>query len=137
MNLLHGKTDEPPWRHWYRRALPTYWVFLFCVTHLPDLKLRGPLPSPDKWSHFIAFALLAFLFWRCAETIWRPLSWRFVWIAAFWLTLYAAFDEYTQQFARRSSDPVDFLCDVGGILPVLALLEWRRRARSGTHTAAA
>ncbi len=130
MKLLHRKTTEPPWRHWYRRALPTYWVFLFCVTHLPRLRMTGPIPSPDKWSHVFAYALLAFLFWRCAETLGRPLTWRFVWIAGFWLTLYAAFDEFTQQFFGRSADALDFLCNVAGLVPTLALLEWRRRTRA-------
>ena len=118
---------ESVWAQWYRRALPAYLLFLFSVTHLPFLRLDVPIASSDKLAHLGAFGLLAFLFWRFVEALGRPLSGRFVYIAAFWLIAYAAFDEYLQQFVGRSTDLDDWLCDVGGIAAVLALLEWRRR----------
>ena len=138
-----SSTRPPPesvWTQWYRRALPAYWLFLFSVTHLPFLRLGGPIESPDKVAHVVAFGLLAFLFWRFAETLQRPLTDRFVYIAAFSLIAYGAFDEYLQQFVGRGTDLDDWLCDTGGIVVVLALLEWRRRkarrraaARDETH----
>ena len=118
---------ESVWAQWYRRALPAYLLFLFSVTHLPFLRLDVPIASSDKLAHLGAFGLLAFLFWRFVEALGRPPSGRFVYIAAFWLIAYAAFDEYLQQFVGRSTDLDDWLCDVGGIAAVLALLEWRRR----------
>lgn len=119
----------PGWEHFYRRILPAYWVFLFLCTHFPRADLPGPRDS-DKGVHFAAFGLLAFLYWRCAESIRRPLPGAFVWSAAAALTGYAALDEGLQQYFGRESDWIDWSCDVGGIVGVLGVLEWRRR-RSG------
>jgi VanZ family protein len=118
------------WARWYRRALPAYWISLFCLTHFPKLEIGLPIRAPDKLAHIGAFGLLAFLFWRFVETLRHPLSSRFVFIAAAWLIVFAGFDEYTQQFFGRSTDLVDWLCDVAGIAAVLAVLEWRRRKRA-------
>jgi VanZ family protein len=127
-------TDQTPisgvWTSWYRRALPAYWVFLFCLTHFPKLELDVPIRAPDKIAHVGAFGLLAFLFWRFAETLRHPLSNRFAYVAVSSLVGYAAFDEYVQQFVGRSTDIIDWLCDVAGIMAVLAPLEWRRRRRT-------
>lgn len=121
---------QSAWTHWYRRVLPAYWIFVFCSTHFPKLSLEGLgffFPTSDKVIHAIAFALLAFLFWRFVETFRRPLSGRFVWIALFWLSLYAAVDEYLQGFVGRRVDIWDWLYGEFGMVIVLALLEWRRR----------
>jgi VanZ family protein len=117
----------PTWTHWYRRALPAYWIFLFILTHFPKLEFGVPVPSSDKLAHFGAFALLTFLFWRFAEARQRPLSARCVWLAAAVLLIYSAVDEYTQQFVGRSTDLSDWLCDLAGVALVLGWLEWRRR----------
>ena len=73
--------DRAAWDHWYRRALPAYCIFLFCATHFPKLEIDLPISAPDKFAHWTAFGLLAFLFWRFAEALQRPLSGRFVWLA--------------------------------------------------------
>lgn len=116
-----------PWARWYRRALPAYWMFLFCVTHFPQLALGDAIPASDKTAHLVAFALLAFLFWRFAETFRHPLPHGFVWMAALCLLLYAGVDEYLQRFVGRYASLHDFLFNAIGVLVVLALLEWRRR----------
>ena len=116
------------WDRWYRRTLPAYWIFLFCATHFPKLSLEGPLPESDKLAHVVAFALLAFLFWRFGESFQRPVSPRFVWLAALWLSAYAAVDEYLQAFVGRYASWLDWLCDLAGLTLVLGVLEWRRRA---------
>lgn len=115
------------WKRWYRRALPAYWVFLFLLTHFPSLTLRGAPPQTDKIAHVAAFGLLAFLFWRFAETFSRPLPPTFVWIAGVALVAYAAVDEFLQRFVNRGPDITDWLADAAGIVVVLAALEWRRR----------
>lgn len=120
---------DSPWTHWYRRALPAYWLALFCGTHLPRLDLGVRIRSSDKLVHAAAYALLAFLFWRFAEALGQPLSGRFVWIAAGCLALYAALDEYLQAFVGRSPDFGDWLANLGGLAVVLAALEWQRRRR--------
>jgi len=123
------------WEHWYRRALPAYWVFLFCATHFPRPRLPGELPAADKLVHVVGFGLLAFLFWRFAESFNRDLSARFFWLALLVLSAYAAADEYLQQFVNRQTSRLDWLADVAGILLVLVPLELRRRwSRSSTAT---
>jgi len=118
----------PGWRRWYQRALPAYWIFLYAVTHFPKLRLRGPIEHPDLYSHFIAFGLLAFLFWRFIETL-RPIGRRFVWIAGPVLLAYAAFDEWSQRFVGRTPTLSDLLANAGGIALTLAGLEIVRRRR--------
>lgn len=117
---------SPSWRRWYTRVLPAYWIFLFLATHLPRLRLGGP-PQSDKLLHFVAFATLAFLFWRCCESACRALGARFVWTALPLLIVYAGLDEYLQQFVGRGSDWEDFGADVAGIALTLGVLEWQRR----------
>jgi VanZ family protein len=118
---------SPAWKSWYRRVFLAYWIFLFCLTHFPGLTIDVPIRAPDKIAHVGAFGLLAFLFWRFAQTVWHPLSDRFVFVALGGLVAYAAVDELLQQFVGRSTDLVDWACDVVGIGVVLGFLEWRRR----------
>lgn len=120
------------WTHWYRRTLPAYWIFLFCATHFPDLRLAGPLPRSDKLLHLVAFAILAFLFWRFVESFRRPLPSSFVWVSMLSLCTYAALDEFTQMFVGRSTDVRDWVSNCGGIILTLLVLEWRRRAARPT-----
>ena len=119
----------PRWTHWYRRILPAYWFFLFSATHLPKLSLPGGVSFTDKIAHAVAFGILAFLFWRFAETLHYPLSRKFVWIAMFSLGAYAAFDEWLQPLVGRGAEPMDWVVDVLGIALVLAVLERQRRRR--------
>lgn len=127
MSLAILSAGADSWRRWYRRALPAYWVFLFCATHFPKLELPGAVPQSDKLLHVVAYGLLAFLFWRFAEARRRPLPGHFVWIALAVLALYAVLDEWLQSFVGRSASLLDWLADVLGIGLVLAMLEWRRR----------
>jgi VanZ family protein len=124
------------WRHWYLRALPAYWVFLFLVLHFPKLKIPDPLPTNDRVLHASAFAILAFLFWRFGEAIQRPVSAGFVWLAAAALVPYALVDEYLQQFVGRTTDWRDALANVTGLAVALVLLEWRRRTVAARGAAA-
>lgn len=126
----------PGWRRWYQRALPAYWIFLYGVTHFPKLSLRGPIEHPDLYSHFLAFALLAFLAWRFMETL-RPIGRRFVWIVGTILFAYAAFDEWSQQFVGRSPTLFDLLADMGGVATALAALEFARRRRAAGASSSA
>lgn len=114
------------WRNWYLRILPAYWVFLFCTTHFPRLQLDNAPPQSDKILHFVAFGILAFLFWRFFEAA-GAIGPVFVWIALAVLAFYAGVDEYLQQFVGRSSDWEDFWADSCGIAVVLSALEIRRR----------
>lgn len=114
-------------RHFFRRALPAYWVFLFCVTHFPKLELAGP-PQSDKLSHFAAFGLLAYFLWKFFECGREPLSAWFLWKALAVIAIYGALDELTQALVERGTDVADWIADMLGAGFALALLEWRRRA---------
>jgi VanZ family protein len=123
------------WQHWYRGALPAYWVYLLCMTHFPRLRLKTHVTAADKVAHVVCFALLAFLFWRFAETFRKPAPPWLVWLTLAWLGLYAALDEWTQGFVGRGTDVQDWLADMLGIVAVLAVLEWRRRAKAARAAA--
>lgn len=129
MNSAWRGLPISPWAHWWRRVLPAYWVFLFCVTHFPKLQLDAP-PGSDKVVHIGAYAVLAFLVWQFSATF-GPLSRSFAPRAAAGLLVYAAFDELTQPLVGRGADLWDWLADGLGILLVLVPAElWRRhRAR--------
>lgn len=126
------KPARSAWDHWYRRILPTYWLALFLVTHLPRLRIPGEIPQSDKFAHFGAYALLAFLLWRFAETFTRPLGAGFAPRALLLIAGYAALDEWMQSLVGRSADPLDWMADMTGAAVTLALLEWRRRAVHGS-----
>jgi hypothetical protein len=61
---------------WYERRLLgarlAVWIFLvfavvlFTGTHWPKLRIDGPIPRPDLWIHFAAFATWTFLCGCCA-----------------------------------------------------------------------
>jgi VanZ family protein len=118
---------SPSWEQWYRRVLPAYWIFLFCATHLPRPKLV--VVSSDKRVHVIVFGALAFLFWKFAESYARPPSGRFVWVALLAVGIYAALDEYLQQFVNRTTCWEDLLANWLGVALMLATLETLRRVR--------
>lgn len=120
---------SPSWINWYRRLLPSYWVFLFISTHLPKAKLPGPRGT-DKVAHVLVFGLLAFCYWKFAETFGRPASSQLVVHAAIVLAVYAAFDEYLQQFVGRSTSWLDWIAGIVSIGIVLTVLETMRRRRS-------
>lgn len=123
------------WRRLWLRLLPSYWLFLFVVTHLPRLHLPDMVPQEDKIAHVIAYGLLALLLWKFAESVRRaPLGPRFVWVALAVLAGYAALDEYLQSFVGRTASVGDWLADMLGAALVLAAMELRRRAlhRRGT-----
>jgi VanZ family protein len=136
MSAAAAVIRDARWRHWYLRSLPAYWIFLFCATHIPRLRLDGPVPETDKWAHLIAFALLAFLFWRFREALPRPVSGRFVWIAVVWIAFYAAVDEYLQSYVGRTASLLDWAADLAGAGITLGVLEWRRRAVRGRGASA-
>lgn len=114
------------WDHAALIALPVYWILLFIATHYPRVAIPGEIPHSDKLIHFSAFGLLAFLFWRFQQAR-RAIGKRFLWTAGLVLVVYAAFDEYLQQFVGRFTDPADFIANAAGIVVVLAILELRRR----------
>ncbi len=136
--MTSGMQLGPPsaWRHWYRQALPAFWIYLFCITHFPKLRIDVGFHSIDKLLHVAFFGLLAFLFWRFAETFRKP-SPRLAWLALAWIGAYAAADEWLQGYVGRSADIVDWTADMIGVAAMLGVLEWRRRVNMRAAGAAA
>jgi VanZ family protein len=116
---------------WIRVALPVYWSALLLATHYPRVRIPGEIPSSDKLVHFLAFGILALLFWRFLTARARPPTAATVWIAAAVLVPYATLDEYTQQFVGRYTDLMDWIANVAGVVSTLAALELRRRLSAG------
>lgn len=129
-----------------------FWVLAFIATHVPPP--RQALPPPpwtDKVIHFAMFATLSFLGGRRwflgashvpddfsaddPERSAATLTFRDrlpVWVGIY--VAYAAFDELTQPFMRRTAEWGDFLADLLGI----TLGTWavhRRYARLRQETA--
>jgi VanZ family protein len=109
-----------------RIALPIYWAILAFATHYPTVHIPTNISHRDKGIHFAAFAVLAYLYWRFFEAR-RSLGPRFVWTAALVLLVYAAADEYLQQFVGRNTELLDYVANAAGILVALTVLELRRR----------
>ena len=111
---------------WLLTAL--YWVVIFILTHLPPSGLPRVQVS-DKAAHFVGYGLLsAGLFVSLSLT---GLSSRRCAIVVLVIAMgYGAFDEWTQQFVRRSSELDDWLADVGGALLAVGLM-WLGRAIVG------
>ena len=122
-------SDRPPRTHWELAALlalPVYWVLLFVATHYPSVQIPTKIEYRDKVIHFTAFGLLALLYWSFVRAR-GPLGGRFVWVTGGVLIVYAAIDEYLQQFFGRHTDIMDYLANVAGISVALIVLELRRR----------
>jgi VanZ family protein len=105
---------------------------LAAVTHYP--KVRIPGEDTDKVVHFVAFALLAVLFWMFFAAGKRALAPWFVAVAAVVLVAYASIDEYTQRFVGRDSNWTDWVANLAGIGVGLLGLELHRRLRRSRAT---
>lgn len=100
--------------------LVVYWILLFTGTHLPNLpKIPAPkIENIDKVQHFLGFGGLAFLLaWSIPRG--RRGPWRKITLAAVIAVIYAAIDEYTQQFVGRNTDIYDFVANGAGIVTAL------------------
>jgi VanZ family protein len=98
-----------------------YWVGLFVLTHIPNVKLPD-VDFIDKVCHCLGYGALAFGI-GSVLTIWRGYQPRFpIWIWTL-AVAYGAIDEYTQKFVEnRSSDIMDLAADaVGAALGLLVL----------------
>jgi VanZ family protein len=116
--------------------LAGYWLLLFAATHVPPEFPGLPGEGLDKVVHFSSFALLAGLTAIAWRSIWGRLP---IWSAlTAWLVVvaYAAGDEISQTWFRRSCDIYDWRADACGAAVGLALVYcWQlMRAARSTET---
>ena len=108
-----------------------YWVSLFSATHLPlPPKETVRLPYGDKVLHFALYFVLAWLGGRrLASTLDpRPIAARLAWAGVY--VLFAAFDEWLQQFVGRHMSLHDWLADVSGVAAATLILIGRQKSRT-------
>lgn len=129
-------------------ALALYWITIFIGTHLPreiaeeEMARLAEFKLNDKSLHFIAYFGLGFLLgWALPARF--GLSQRLAIAIAIGIS-YAAFDEWSQRFARGRVPGVDdFIADSAGLLAGLLLYfmvrqawAWRRPPASENHSVA-
>jgi VanZ family protein len=137
MNEVTNRGRRVPWLPLI--LLAGYWVLLFAGTHVPPEFAGLPAEGMDKVVHFTSFAVLAGLLAIAWRSIWGRLP---IWSAvAAWLIVvaYAAGDEISQSWFRRSCDIYDWRADACGAAAGLALIygwQWLRNARSQDATPA-
>ncbi len=88
-----------------------------------------PMPHGDWLIHFALYGLLAWLGGRSILAGNRSGARRALLRWAVIYAVYAALDEWLQSFVGRTASVGDWLCDVGGIAAVSAMLIFRRPSR--------
>jgi VanZ family protein len=113
--------------------LAGYWLALCVATHLPPEFPGLPPEGYDKIVHFSSFAGLAALLALAWWALWSRLP---IWSAvAAWLIIvsYAAGDEITQPWFRRTCDIYDWRADALGAATGISLVYgwqmWRNARR--------
>lgn len=100
------------------RAIP-FLAFLICLIGLTIIMLIPNLSSPhkikyfDKIAHLGSFAVLSTLLLLSVKKMNKNIT---VLIFCFCLIVYGFFIEYFQGFTGRTSDIVDFLSDIAGVV---------------------
>jgi VanZ family protein len=109
--------------HWLPLVLLAgYWLALLVGTHVPPEFPGLPPAGYDKVVHFSSFAILAALLavtWRCISG--RLALWSAV-VAWLLIVTYAAGDEISQPWFRRSCDIYDWRADACGAAVGLTLV---------------
>jgi len=103
---------------WARLIFVLYALLLLFGTHKPELRLDvGPIPRPDIFVHFTAFAIWTVLLTRCGFFgPWR--STRNLLLAGLVAAVYSAIDESTQAipWINRQARIDDELANLGGVI---------------------
>jgi hypothetical protein len=106
-----------------------YWPALIVATHIPRLSTADlRLTSRDVTLHFFAFLILTLLYWLARYGKERPsFRRRGFYLTFLLLAVYAAADEFSQQYVHRTTDAGDLLSNLAGIGAGLALLFFLRK----------
>ena len=104
-------------------ALGIYWPFLFWLTHIPVPRIAGQSGMSDKTMHVLAYFALTFLVWF-AISPYEKVNWAKakVWCIILAVILYGIMDELLQARVGRSSDVMDFIADLFGVVLGLGVL---------------
>lgn len=119
----------PGRRSYYRLAVWVgYWIALFGITHIPVKSLgRIGFHYADKFVHLILYFLLVWLGGRYLMTLGRAPSTLTLLACAGIYGVFAALDEWSQQYVGRSMSLGDWLADAIGIALATLWLIYRRR----------
>jgi hypothetical protein len=101
-----------------------YWPSLFVLAHMPIPGLVREAGVSDKGLHFLAYLVLAFLFWSAINPH-KKVNWRKprVWWVLLLVSGYGLIDELLQKgVAGRTCDATDFVADLAGVLTSLVVL---------------
>ena len=101
-------------------------IALFVATHYPAHGLPRGVFRADKALHCLAYMTLTLSVLTSLDLtigMLRPQHYFAVWLAG---TLYGAFDEVTQIPVGRSCDPLDWFCDILGIVMGLTIFRLLR-----------
>lgn len=123
------------WPRWLRDGVPlVFWMsvifFLSSRSRLIDIESTVGDRTFYKTAHFLAYALLAWLWWRAISPE-REVTWNLLFTALGLTVLYGISDEFHQLFVPgRFGRVADVLFDTsGGLAMILALrhVEWLRK----------
>ena len=106
--------------------LSVYWPAITVLTAMPIPLLVRRAHVSDKFLHFLAFLILAFLLWFSIRPN-KKVNWRkaTVWLVLLVAAAYGAADELLQKYlAGRSCDAMDFAANMAGVLAGLVLFSF-------------
>ncbi len=112
------KIDASPVRrrHWQLWVWLSYWLGLFIIMHVPASGLgKIGFRYSDYVFHFVSYFFLVLLGGRYLFAKQRASTATLLRYAALYC-VYAAFDEWLQQFVRRTMSLGDWLADASGVL---------------------
>ena len=130
-DIRHSTLQSLPGRRSYYRlaAWVGYWLGLFVINHIP---LRGlgrlGFHHADKIIHLVLYFLLVWLGGRYLFVAGRAPSKATLLYCAGMYGVFAAFDEWLQQYTHRTMSLGDWLADAAGIVLATLWLIYRRRS---------
>lgn len=108
-------TAHKPWRD--GSLLIGWCAVIFILSHQPAIPVPLAFPHADKFSHFVAYAIMGWLAWGAFSHRWRGTS--LLRVTIVFCALYGASDEYHQSFVEgRFSELADWLADTVGAFVV-------------------